>query len=85
MNYFQLIYIVGGSFHIRFRTEILLFYHSLEQNNRHVFFILKKNVSQDRIFWNFEFGKNGQFSITDHSKSIRRRKKMHDIKRLLIV
>ena len=37
------------------------------------------------IFWNFEFGINGQFSVTDYSKTIRRRKKNSDNKRLLIV
>ena len=37
------------------------------------------------IFWNFECGKNEQFSITDYSKTIRRRKKVPDNKSLLIV
>ena len=35
------------------------------------------------IFWNFEFGKNEQFSITDYSKTIRRWKRIPN-KRLLI-
>ena len=38
------------------------------------FFISKKKIClQDMIFWNFEFAKSEQFSITDYSENIRRR------------
>ena len=35
------------------------------------------------IFWNFEFGKNEQFSITDYTKTNQHRKKIPNNIRLL--
>ena len=65
----------------------IFFLHSLKQNNWHVFFISERKIFflQDMIFWNVEFGKNEHFSITDYSKIVRRRKKIPNNKKLLIV